>query len=262
MKLTYRDKIILAIILAIAVLLLGFFALVKPKYKDIQDNQTKLETLEKDRAAKQALINQIPGLKEDITKIYNDTNKITKMFVPVKAVQDPENVDKYMIEVAEKNKLKVTSINVASASISEIPYYFNTPTDNYGEARVGADLNGKIQDEINKDKEESAALTVRPKSRILETRYGITLTGTKVNIEKYLNDLKNSGKAINVSSISLGDFTFGKQAAKEANTEMPDSPDGEEVKIDVGGKEISNATQAQIVISIYSVYEMDQPNLD
>ena len=46
MKLTYRDKIIAAIILAIAVLALGFFALVRPVINEKKENEIKLADLE------------------------------------------------------------------------------------------------------------------------------------------------------------------------------------------------------------------------
>ena len=172
MKLTYRDKIILAVILAIAVLLLGFFALIKPKYKEIQDNNVQLQKVQEDKSAKEKLINQIPGLKEDITQTYKDTNEIVKMFVPVENVELPEKVDEFMVELAEKNHLKITTVNVASANMSDIPYYFNKEEDKYGEARIGADINGKIQAQINEESAEAAALNGRARARILEQNYG------------------------------------------------------------------------------------------
>ena len=42
MKLNYRDKVILAIVLAVAIILAGFFALIKPKRQAIKDRLRKL----------------------------------------------------------------------------------------------------------------------------------------------------------------------------------------------------------------------------
>jgi hypothetical protein len=44
---------------------------------------------------------------------------------------------------------------------------------------------------------------------------------------------------------------------------MPDSPeDGAEVSVQVEGKEIKNTSDVQIVISIYSVIEMEEPDVE
>ena len=53
-KLTYRDKIIAAIILAIAILMLGFFALAKPKYNEKKENEAKLVQVQATKAAIEA----------------------------------------------------------------------------------------------------------------------------------------------------------------------------------------------------------------
>ena len=47
MKLNYRDKVILGIVLAIAILLAGYFMLIKPKNEDIKSNKATLEDLDK-----------------------------------------------------------------------------------------------------------------------------------------------------------------------------------------------------------------------
>ena len=83
MKLTYRDKIIAAIILAIAVLALGFFALVRPVINEKKDNEVKLADLEKQKAQIEAEIAEIPGLKKDILSTHESTKELTNIFVPV-----------------------------------------------------------------------------------------------------------------------------------------------------------------------------------
>ena len=73
MKLNYRDAVILGIVLALAVLLAGFFFAIKPKNDDIKSNKASLETLEQERAQVDAKIAEIEPLKTDITQLYNDT---------------------------------------------------------------------------------------------------------------------------------------------------------------------------------------------
>ncbi|MBR5682468.1 MAG: hypothetical protein IKW96_04180 [Ruminococcus sp.] len=263
MKLTYRDKIIAAIILAIAILALGFFALIRPVINNKKENEDKLVVLEKEKAKIEAEIAEIPGLKKDILSTHESTNELTKIFVPVENVENPVVVDKYMQDLAVKSKVKLQSVKVDSASVKEIKYYYFDQDDKYKDARKGADVNGNLQaieDTIHADR---VALKDRPVTKILQTDYAVTAYGTKKNIWDYLEAIKQFDKSITVKSVKLGDYSFGKNDAKKANVEAPDPMDEEERKIDIGGdKTISNATPAQIIITLYSVYEMDTPNVD
>ena len=46
MKLNYRDLVILGILLALAILIAGFFLLIKPKNEEIKTNKETLAQLE------------------------------------------------------------------------------------------------------------------------------------------------------------------------------------------------------------------------
>lgn len=262
MKLTYRDKIIAAIILAIAVLALGFFALIRPVINDKKANEEKLVKLEKQKAEIEAEIAEIPGLKKDILSTHESTKELTNIFVPVEEVENPVVIDKYMQELANKNNVKLQSLKVNTASVSEIKYYYYEKDDKFKDARKGADVNGELQAYEDAVNAESINLKDRPKSKILQTEYAITAYGTKKNIWDYLEAIKQFDKSINVKQVTLTDYTFGKNAAKQAGTEMPDSEDGEEREIQVGDKTIKNTTTAQIIVTLYSVYEMDTPKVD
>ena len=262
MKLTYRDKIIAAIILAIAVLALGFFALIRPVINDKKANEKELAKLEKTKAQIEAEIAEIPGLQKEILITHEATGKLTEIFVPVDNIKDPVVLDQYMNKVAEENKVKLQSLKVANASVSEIKYYYYNYEDKYKEARQGADVNGDLQVTDDAIHAESINLKDRPTAKILKTDYAITAYGTKKNIWDYLEAVKKMDKAVTVSKVTFGDYTFGKNDAKKAGVEMPDSDDGEEHKVDAGGKQISNAVPTQIVVTLYSVYEMDKPNVD
>lgn len=263
MKLTYRDKIIAAIILAIAVLALGFFALVRPVINDKKDNEAKLVTLEKQVAEIEQKINEIPGLKKDILSTHESTNELTKIFVPVENVENPVAVDKYMQELAVKSNVKLDQVKVESASVKEIKYYYNDVDDKYQDARKGADVNGSLQEKEDALHADRVALKDRPVTKILQTDYAIHAYGTKKHIWAYLDAIKQFDKSITIKKVQIGDYSFGADGAKSANVAAPDPMADEEQKIDIGNnKTVSNATTAQIIVTLYSVYEMDTPNVD
>ena len=52
MKLNYRDKVILAVVLALIVLIGGFFGLIKPKSNEIKENKATLAARQAERQTK------------------------------------------------------------------------------------------------------------------------------------------------------------------------------------------------------------------
>ena len=218
--------------------------------------------IEKTKAQIEREIAEIPGLQKDILSTHEATGKLTEIFVPVDVVEHTRLLDENMNKLAEENKIKLMSLKVAPATVSEIKYYYYNYEDKYKEARSGADVNGDLQAQNDAEYADSINLKDRPTAKILKTDYAITAYGTKKNIWDYLEAIKKLDKAVTVSKVNFGDYTFGKDEAKKAGVELPDSDDGEEHKVDAGGKQISNAVPTQIVVTLYSVYEMDKPNVD
>ena len=62
MKLNYRDKVILGILLAVVILIGGFVGLVKPKSQDIETDQAELDTKQTERDEVQGKLDQIEPL--------------------------------------------------------------------------------------------------------------------------------------------------------------------------------------------------------
>ena len=263
MKLTYRDKIIAAIVLAFAVLLLGFFAAVRPRYNEIQDNKTKLAQKQTEKADIENKIKEIPGLQDGIRTTYKETGKKTEIFVAVDDVENPVAVDEYLQKLAEDNKVRIDNLQVKSATVGEIPFYFYKKEDDLKDARNAADINGNLQKQFNSTYAESIALSSAQAEKVLSTDYGVQIYGTRKNIWNYLNAIKKFDKALTVKSVSIPDASFGKNTLKDNGVNDWDGLNSEEVEtMPVGDKTISNAQTAQIVITLYSVYEMDEPNVD
>ena len=262
MKLNYRDKIIAAILIAVAILLMGFFALIKPKNKELKADKASLSDVQKTKKDIEAKINQIPSLKEQILNIYNDTNALTANFVPVSDVQNPVVIDKYMQKFAEETKVKLNSVELAESKLSPISYYYNSIKDNDADLRNAADVNGSLAEAMNARMAESIAVEQRAKESILQTQYGISITGTKKNVFDYLEALKKFDKSVVINQVSISDYSFGQEKAKAANVTLPESKEGEEVTVDAGGQKISNTSDVRITITLYSVYEMAKPDVD
>ena len=261
MKLNYRDKIIAAFLIAIAIFAMSFFALIKPKYKDIKAHEKTLSEVKKTKQEIKDKIDKIPKLQETIISTQEDTNAIADKFVPVKEVQDPVAIDKYMQKFAEDCHVKIKSAELSKSKVSPISYYYGDFSDSINDMRKSADIDGSLTKEYEKSLAEQNALSQRAKESVIQTQYGINVSGTKANIWKYLEALKKFDKYVQVNSVNISDYTFGKKAAEDANVSYPESE--EETTFTVGeGTEMKNTSDVRIVVTLYSVFEMPKPDVE
>lgn len=245
MKLNYRDKVILGVLLALVLLIAGFFLLIKPTNEDIKTNKAALADLEKQRDEVDEKIAEIPGIKDDITKSYNEAAALTDDFVDYNSIFNSRKVDQYMQSFAVDNKVKVTTLTTADMKAAALGYYYFTPTIIGEDILAQADINGNYTAANNEDKAESDALSARTSESVLQAQYSITVTGEKEDIWNYMKALEEQKETILINSVNLTNLEI-----KEKEDNKP--TDDEEEKIPT----------AQFVITLYSVYEMDAPNLE
>lgn len=247
MKLNYRDLVILGILLALAILIAGFFLLIKPKNEEIKTNKETLAQLETEKSEVDGKIAEIEPLKEDITAVCNDTNKLTEVFVNSDDILNARKIDQYMQHFAEECKVKVMNLNTNDLGTGTLSYYYFTPTFLAPDQLAQADLNGEKQAENAAESVESLAISARTQENVLAAQYSISVTAeNKEDIWNYLKAIEEQEETIIINSVSLG------------NIEIKENPDNS------SGNDNAEKLQptAQLVISIYSVYDLAQPNLE
>ena len=262
MKFNYRDKIIAGVLLAIIILLVGFFVPVKNQIKQNKKDKATLAERQETKAEYEKLIAQIPSLQESIRSVYSEASEVTKIFVPVADIDDQIKLDKYMQKYADECKLKVKNLEVRESSIAPINYYYQQTNDKFGALRGEADINGTFQQAYDAAVAGEVAVAQRAQENVIISQYAIKVNGTKANVWKYLEEIKKNDKALVINSVNLSDYTFGKDAAKQAGVELPDAPDGAEVTVQAGENQIKNTSDAQIVVTLYSVIEMEEPDVE
>ncbi len=247
MKLNYRDLVILGILLALAILIAGFFLLIKPKNEEIKTNKETLAQLETEKAEVDGKIAEIEPLKEDITAVCNDTNKLTEVFVNSDDIMNARKIDQYMQHFAEECKVKVMNLNTNDLGTGTLNYYYFTPTFLAPDQLAQADLNGERLAENAAESVESLAISARTQENVLAAQYSISVTAeTKEDIWNYLKAIEEQEETIIINSVSLGNIEI---------KEKPDNSSGND-------NEEKVQPTAQFVISIYSVYDLAQPNLE
>ncbi len=245
MKLTYRDTVILGILLALVILIAGFFLAIKPKNDDIKSNKASLETLEEERAQVETKIAEIPDLKTDITQLYNDTNSLIENFVEFNNIVNSRKIDQYMQHFAEEAEVKIMNLSSAEPTSGALSYYYFTPSFLAEDMLAQSDLNGARAASKADTLAESEALAARTQETVMQGQYSITVEGEKDNLWEYMKLLEDQDETIIINSVN-----FTNLAIKEvANS---NSSDDEEKKL----------PSAQFVVTLYSVYDLAEPNLD
>ncbi len=245
MKLNYRDKVILGAILAVALLIAGFFLWIKPEISDIGTNKDQLAELENKKAQVADQIAEIPGIKDDINDIYAESKTLSDPFLEYNSIYDSRKVDQYMQSFATDSKVKILSLSPSDLSAGTLGYYYFTPVIVGEDMRTSVDINGTDAKYVEDQKKESDALSDRTEEQVLSATYTVMLEGSKEDLWKYMETIENQPETIIINSITFNDLQL-----KEMKDE-DDDDDKEEV-----------LPRAQMTLTLYSVYEMDQPYLE
>lgn len=241
MKLNYRDLVILGILLAIAILVAGFFLLVKPKNDDRKKNLETLATLEEQRSKVDSEVAEIEPLKAEIKGIHKDIMNLSDPFVDYNNIVNARKLDQYMQHFAEDCEVKVMNLNASDLDKSQLAYYYFTPSFIAEDQIAQADLDGRQQAMITAAKAESDALSARTTEDVLAGQYSISVTGEQEAIWDYMKALEEQEETIIINSVTLGNVEF-----KENSGMLTDDEEA----------------TAQFVITLYSVYDLAEPNVE
>jgi len=258
MKLNYRDKVILAIVLALAIMVAGFLSLIKPKRAAIKDNEEKLSDLEDKEAEINQKIGLTDGLIKKIDTSYANADKESKLFVEKSLVDTPVLLDKFMCDYANKNKVQVIDLKVDDTATATLNYYFKPYSEVSTTLLQASDINDQLQAEYDKNNESTAEISGRSAETVLSTRYGLTVVGKRADIYAYLRNIKDIDGAVLVTSYAGERYDDGEE---EQTPENPAATDKEKER---AKQTLTDDTvlKSDIVIEVYSIYKMPKPITD
>lgn len=240
MKLSYRDKMLLLGVAAVAIILLGIFLLIKPKITEIQDDNKTLAEVQATWKEKEDKIEQIPGLQDAIIATYNDSKALSDDFADLSLVETQYKLDQFMQSSLDECNIEVTSLDLGEPSVSEISYYYFTPAVVTSSMFDAADVNGNYTAAVNEIKKESNSLSERTKESVVRTQYGVAAYAAKEDIWAFMEKINSLDTTIVIDSVNIADYTFAEEARKADPT-------------------VEEKSDVTFVISIYSVFPMDEP---
>ena len=258
MKLNYREKVILSVLLVIVIGVLGFFLLIKPKNEDIKTHDaTRTETQQKwDEIYSR--ISQIPNLQDSIKTTVSDSKTVTDHFIAVDKLDNPRKIDQYMQKYANDCDVKISTLAVGDLSETPISYYYEAPKGARS-LMVAADINGDMQAKLAEENKESNYVAARSTGSALAAQYGVTVTGSKENIWKFMKQIEDDPKTMIINSVSISNYDFTDDLSEEQLAKFDEAKEkGEEFKV-AEGEEPGTST-VNFVITLYSLYEMPEAN--
>ncbi|MCM1508197.1 MAG: hypothetical protein NC177_13875 [Ruminococcus flavefaciens] len=295
MKLNYRDKVILGVLLAIVIAIAGFVGLIKPKNEEIKEDEATLAQKQEEQADLEARIAKIGPLKTNIDETYEETTKLIADFISLDdisntdgsaEISNPRKLEQYMQHYAEECGVRIDNLEVSALREATLNYYYpEVEAAPASSMRSMADLNGDYAIEDVERNAESIALSLRNPESVIQSQYGVRVTGTKEALWNYLKAIEELNKTMIVNQVSIDDYSFGadsedESASQPVNPETPENPEEQpaenaEQPAEEGAEtpepapapealtiDDADTSEIQIVISLYSVYDMPKPNTE
>lgn len=237
MKMSYRDRMILLIVIVIALILVGIFLIVKPTTTKIAENRVTLSTVEAEQDRINGIIEQIPKLEEAIKSEYNESKTFAENFTESRATYEAEQ---FIQEYFNNNSVKMVSLTANESVAEPIEFYSYAPNVVTYPLLEAADLNGDIAIETAEKLKTSTVLTGLEAQEVEMYSLEIQFNGKKDNILKLIDDLKSVDKNIIITDLSIDDYTFGENATETSE------------------KGFSNGT---MIVKFYVLETISEPNL-
>lgn len=293
-----RDKMIIIIITIIAILVAGFFALIRPKYKALVADTAAFTEKQTEWDGIETKLNAIPGLKDNITKIYQESNGVAKIFVN-EAFADANStyddrkvnvaVDEHLQPAIDDSKLKVDKMEIKNTEAREVQYYYYTPNVVTYSLLESADINGNYAEEISEKILAQTVLTEKELAEVQVCNVELELVGEKDNLLDFLDKVKDDKNAVIVEEFNIDDYTFqgGLDEEEEERPQPTQPPTPVEPQLDDEGNPIETPqeepveqqqevetpapqqgeplevgfSEMKVTVSFYNAKPIDQPDL-
>jgi hypothetical protein len=209
MKMSYRDRVILLVVIIIALVLCGIFLIVKPTTTKISTNKASLATAQAEVDRINGIIEQIPVLGETIESEYNESKSYAENFAEGR---DPYEADQFIQEYLNSNSIEVSSFSVNEPTTEEISFYSYSPNVITYPLLEAADLNGDIAAETAEKLKTSTVFADLESQTVESYSVDIQFKGKKENILALLDSVKDIDENILINSVSIADYTFNADA--------------------------------------------------
>jgi hypothetical protein len=205
MKMSYRDRVILLVVIVVALVLCGIFLIVKPTTTKITQNKASLATAQAEVDRINGIIEQVPILGDTIESEYQESKTYAESFAEGR---DTYEADQFIQEYLNNNNIEVTSFTVNQPGTETIDFYSYAPNVITYPLLEAADLNGDIA-AATAEKLKTSTVFADLESQTVESySVDIQFNGKKEDILALLDNVKDIDENVLVTNVSIADYTF------------------------------------------------------
>ena len=237
MKLSNKEKIILAVFLAIAILAAGFFLLVKPEYDKIETNKNSLKNADSQLQSMYQVLAREETIDGEIQAAFDKANKFAPYFYDDMSILDADELTRKILADANMTTkgLSIGDFTTSTLTVSDyvesiVTYplkeysgyvpetgidfsQFSIEYDENGNIRVPDELKNVMKDYLN-------TLLTTQSQTIGSISVNLTVEGTRANFLKFLDYIAGLEKATYIPSVSI-DYTTANAAAQQPENPAP-----------------------------------------
>jgi hypothetical protein len=196
------------IVVVIALVLAGIFAIVKPTLTKISSNKSTLSSVTAEKEEIESTISKIPSLGEAIQSEYDESKAFAEKFTDSRNTYE---ADQYIQEYFNKNSVEVLSMSVQEPTTQTISFYSYAPNIITYPLLEAADINGKIAEETAEKLNTSTILSSLETQEVEMYSLTVQFSAKKDNLLALIDELKNLDENIMITNLSISDFTFGAE---------------------------------------------------
>lgn len=242
MKLSNKEKIILAVFLAIVILVAGFFLLVKPEYDKIETNKNSLRAAEDQLQSMYQVLAREETIDSEIQSAFDKANKFAPYFYDDLSILDADELTRKILADANMSTkgLSIGDFTTSTLTVSDyvetvVTYplkqysgYIPETGIDFSQFSLEYDENGniKVPDDVkNVMKDYLNTLLTTQSQTIGSISVSLILEGTRGDFLKFLDYIAGLEKATYIPSVYIA-YTG---AAANAGAQQPETPaEGEE----------------------------------
>lgn len=194
-KLSYRERILVLVLIIVMILFSGIFLFIVPVFKDIEKEKNNYNQVYKKWKETENIIIQKDKVKNDTDKKYDEARKISQWFIDDKQTY---SVDKFLQEYFDKNGIFIKSLKVSGVSFITYEEY-----ECESESIVEYDST-----ESNENLSGASAEVC-----IVEIDY----EASRTSFFNFLQSIKDSQKAIEVNKFDIISYTENYSGSMQIN---------------------------------------------
>ena len=218
MKLSYREKVGLLIVIVLAVIIVFVAWPIKTIKANIKSHKEEQAAVQVEYDETQRKIAEIPVIEGNINAMYESSkglsDKFTEHMENIEVVRYFENLlNKEPYKKSGKNDLEVTGgLTVSNAGTGTIPFYYYSPDVITYPILEAADTNNNLLETTDKalyEKTQKALAMSEFEAQTVETRVvTIPMKFKKDALLALEDELAKNETGIRISSVTIDDYTF------------------------------------------------------